>query len=137
MIDLPSLVRAAERMNTLCLRAAFSNEPDDRRRALVTEFNALATSLGKLTSGCNRPDWSEVPGQVSMLLVESVKADEARVGTMVPAGHISVLNVRLIMLANAFGLKLEDAATAPEDTITRPEDEPARAWAEGFSEAAE
>lgn len=135
-MDLPPIIRSAERMNTLCLRAAYSDEVDERRRSLVTEFERLATSLGKLTSPNGRPNWSEVAGQASLLLVEAAKAIEASSGTMVPVGHISVISTRLRILASAFGLHLEDAATADTAPLTRPEDEPARDHVEGQWKAA-
>lgn len=135
-MDLPPIIRSAERMNTLCLRAAYSDEVDERRRSLVTEFERLATSLGKLTSPNGRPNWSEVAGQVSLLLVEAVKADEATIAGMTPVGHIAVVQTRLMLVANAFGLRIEDAATADTYPLTRSEDEPARDHVEGQWKAA-
>lgn len=109
------IIRAAERMNTLCIRAAYSDEPDARRGRLVEEFNRLTEDMGKMTSPFSRPAWSEVVGQTSLLLVEAVRADEATIGAMIPAGHVAVLATRLVLLADAFGMTLADAATAPAE----------------------
>lgn len=109
------IIRAAERMNTLCIRAAYSDVSDERRKSLVEAFNRLAEDMGKMTSARSRPSWSEVAGQVSLLLVEAVKADEATLGTMIPAGHVALLSTRLLLLADSLGLTLADSATALSD----------------------
>lgn len=126
-MNLSRIITVAQRMNTLCIRAAYSNEIEDRRRHLVQEFNCLAEDLGKITSANGRPDWTETTGQVALLLVEAIRADEASFDGFQPIGHVAVVDTRLALVANALGLRLEDAATAPVE----PEDEDAMAAVEG------
>lgn len=123
-----TIISATERMLTITLRMAVTDDMDGRRKDLIAAFEAMATDLGKLASSEWPPatNVAHIHEAVQRLHTEAVQADERRCGTFTHLGSETAVLTNLHALAATLGFTLSDAATADI-----PEDEIARRYAEG------
>lgn len=132
------LIRHTERLDTIAIRLAYTHDRDARRAELIDAFRAMCTDIGKLATPFGPADWGTVQARVSELRWNAIKADEARCATFAHVGSEMALLTSLHAFAAVLGFVLADAATAELETITPPEDEPARDFVEGaWKDAAE
>jgi len=136
-LDTTKIIRATERMLTITLRMAVTDDMDGRRKELIAAFEAMATDLGKIASSEWHPatNVAHVHDAVRRLHTEAVQADERRCGTFTHLGSKTAVLTHLHALAAHLGFILSEADTAD----LTPEDEIARRYAEGHEtrEAAE
>lgn len=135
-LNTTKIIRATERMLTITLRMAVTDDMDGRRKELIAAFEAMATDLGKLASIEWRPatNVAHIHDAVRRLHTEAVQADERRSGTFAHLGSETAVLTHLFALAAVLGFTLFDA----DASDTTPEDEIAQRHAEGhMQEAAE
>ena len=133
-----SLIRHTERLDTIAIRLVYTHDRDTRRAELIDAFKVMCTDIGKLATQFRPPEWDAVQTRMSELHWNSVKADEARCASFAHVGAEMALLTSLHGFAAVLGFVLADAATAEIETITPPEDEPARDFVEGaWKDAAE
>ena len=123
-----TIISATERMLTITLRMAVTDDMDGRRKDLIAAFETMATDLGKIASSEWHPatNVAHIHDAVRKLHTEAVQADERRCGTFTHLGSETAVLTNLHALAAVLGFVLSDAATADI-----PEDESARRYAEG------
>ena len=107
------IITTSERIMTLAKRAIVSDDRDTRRKAIVIEFEAMATDLGKIASPADRPNWGGVVMASYDLHTAAVEADERRCSTFTHLGSEMALVGKLSVFAAVLGFQIEDAATAP------------------------
>lgn len=112
-LDAKRIITASERIMTLAKRAIVSDDRDTRRQEIVTEFEAMATDLGKIASPAGRPNWGGIVMASYDLHTVAVEADERRCGTFTHLPSEMSLMGKLSVFAAVLGFTLEDAATAP------------------------
>lgn len=137
MKDLPRLLRHVEKLDTAIISLGCTDDLDAARAEVIHRFHRLCTDAGKVVDIYRRPDWPEVPARFVRLRCAAVQAHNARAGTFSHIGAETGLVTYLAGFAAVLGLLIDDAATAEVDTITHPEDQPARDYVEGHAMAAE
>lgn len=116
-LDTTKIIRATERMLTITLRMAVTDDMDARRRELISAFERMATDLGKIASS----KWhyatnvAHIHEAVRGLHMEAAQADERRCGAFAHMGSEMAVLTHLHALASALGFILSDAATARVD----------------------
>lgn len=128
MMNTTAIIHACEKLYTVTKRAAVSDDADARRIEIVERFKRLATTLGKVASPFDRPNWMKVHEAVVHLHTEAVQADERRQATFAHAGSEAALVTSLHALAAVLGFTLADADAAVSDDAY---DDAARSRVEG------
>lgn len=114
-MNLPRIIHHTEKLDTLCIRLAYTFDRDTRCDEITAAFEAMATDIGKLATRFRPADWASVQTRISELRWAAVKADEARVAMFAHVGSEAALVTSLHGFAACLGYVLADAATAPAD----------------------
>jgi hypothetical protein len=122
------LIRHTERLDTLCYRLMRPADQEQRRVEIVQAFEAMATDLGKIAIGTDRPQWGAIHAAMMELRIASVNFDESRIGDFKHVGAEAALVTALHAFASKLGFILEDAGGTPAWI----DDDAARAAVEGL-----